>query len=50
MEFIFNIIFIVLQGGLTFIIGKGLLKISLRQWQYVRISHRKILNFVDVKT
>ncbi|KAJ6222956.1 hypothetical protein RDWZM_001501 [Blomia tropicalis] len=36
-------------GGITFTVGKGLIKILLRQNQYVRQTHRKILNFYGDK-
>ncbi|KAH9526940.1 hypothetical protein DERF_000995 [Dermatophagoides farinae] len=32
-------------GGLTFVLAKGFIKILLRQNQYIRQTHRKILNF-----
>lgn len=38
---------IALQGGLTFIVAKGFIKIYLRQQQYIRQSKRKVLNFND---
>ncbi|KAF7490576.1 E3 ubiquitin-protein ligase MARCH5 [Sarcoptes scabiei] len=34
-----------LLGGLTFVLSKGFIKILLRQNQYIRQTHRKILNF-----
>ncbi|XP_027195851.2 E3 ubiquitin-protein ligase MARCHF5-like [Dermatophagoides pteronyssinus] len=34
-------------GGLTFVLAKGFIKILLRQNQYIRQTHRKILNFDD---
>lgn len=35
-------------GGMTFILAKGLIRICLRQQQYIRHSKRKVMNYNDV--
>lgn len=42
---IYSFCFFFKQGGLTFVLAKGFIKILLRQNQYIRQTHRKILNF-----
>ena len=37
-----------LLGGVTFILAKGLLRVVLRQQQYIRQSKRKVVNYNDV--
>lgn len=37
-------------GGITFVLAKGFIKIFLRQQQYIRQTHRKILNYDNKST